>query len=32
MFQIYFVALPGWFISAGLYIGLSTITQKGEVR
>ena len=31
MFQLYFVALPGWFIASGLYIVLSKFTQKKEV-
>ena len=30
MFQIYFVALPGWFIATALYIGISKLQQKGE--
>ncbi len=29
MFQLYFVALPGWFIASALYIGISKLTQKG---
>ena len=29
MFQIFFVALPGWFIATALYIGISKLTQKG---
>ena len=29
--QLYFVALPGWFIATALYIGLSKWMQKGEV-
>ncbi len=28
-FQIYFVSLPGWFMAAGLFIGISYILQKG---
>ncbi len=28
-FQLYFVALPGWFIATALYIGISKFTQKG---
>jgi len=28
-FQIYFVSLPGWFLAALLYIGLSVIYQRG---
>jgi purine-cytosine permease-like protein len=31
-FQIFFVALPGWFIASALYIGVSKLTQKGEAR
>ena len=31
VFQLYFVALPGWFIATALYIGLSKLMQKGEV-
>jgi purine-cytosine permease-like protein len=31
LFQLYFVALPGWFIAAALYTGLSKLMQK-EVR
>lgn len=31
IFQIYFVALPGWFIATFIYIVLSKIIQKGEV-
>ena len=30
-FQLYFVALPGWFIATALYIVLSKLTQKGDV-
>ena len=30
IFQLYFVALPGWFIATALYIGLSKVMQKGE--
>lgn len=30
-FQLYFVALPGWFIASGLYIIFSKFTQKREV-
>jgi len=30
LFQLYFVALPGWFIASGLYIMLSKFTQKKE--
>ena len=30
IFQLYFVALPGWFIATALYIVLSKLTQKGE--
>jgi hypothetical protein len=26
--QIYFVSLPGWFVAAGIYIGVSHIYQK----
>lgn len=29
-FQIYFVALPGWFIATAIYIVLSKFTQRGE--
>jgi len=29
--QLYFVALPGWFIATALYIVLSKLTQKGDV-
>jgi len=28
IFQLYFVALPGWFIASALYIGISKLTQK----
>jgi len=28
MFQLYFVALPGWFIATALYIVLSKLMQK----
>lgn len=28
LLQLYFVALPGWFIASALYIGLSKLTQK----
>lgn len=31
IFQLYFVALPGWFIATALYIVLSKLTQKEEV-
>jgi len=31
MFQLYFVALPGWFIASCLYIVLSKIQQRKEV-
>ena len=31
IFQLYFVALPGWFIASGLYIVLSKYMQKEEV-
>ena len=31
IFQLYFVALPGWFIASALYIGLSKFQQKGAV-
>ena len=31
-FQIYFVSLPGWFLAAILYIGLSAIYQRGTYR
>lgn len=27
--QIYFVSLPGWFLAAGLYVGLSKMYQRG---
>ena len=30
MFQIYFVALPGWFIACALYILISKMIHKGE--
>ncbi|MDF7824014.1 hypothetical protein P4B35_08315 [Pontiellaceae bacterium B12227] len=30
MFQIFFVALPGWFIATGLYILISKMMQKGS--
>jgi purine-cytosine permease-like protein len=30
MFQLYFVALPGWFIASGMYIVLSKLTQRKE--
>jgi purine-cytosine permease-like protein len=30
LFQLYFVALPGWFIAAALYTGLSKWMQKEE--
>lgn len=30
LFQIFFVALPGWFIATGLYILISKMTQKGD--
>jgi purine-cytosine permease-like protein len=26
--QIYFVSLPGWFVAAGLYLGLSFVSQR----
>ena len=29
IFQLYFVALPGWFIASALYIVISKLTQKG---
>ena len=29
IFQLYFVALPGWFIASLLYIVMSKLTQKG---
>jgi purine-cytosine permease-like protein len=29
IFQLYFVALPGWFIASVLYIIISKLTQKG---
>ena len=29
IFQLYFVALPGWFIATVLYIAISKLTQKG---
>jgi len=29
IFQLYFVALPGWFIASVLYIVISKLTQKG---
>lgn len=31
IFQLYFVALPGWFIASALYIGLSKFQQKGAI-
>ncbi len=31
-FQIYFVALPGWFIATGLYIVLSKVMQRGDLQ
>ena len=31
IFQLYFVALPGWFIASALYISISKFTQKGDV-
>ncbi len=30
MFQLYFVALPGWFIASGIYIVLSKLIQRKE--
>jgi uncharacterized membrane protein YhdT len=30
--QIYFVGLPGWFAAATLYIVLSRVLQRKEVR
>ncbi len=30
IFQLYFVALPGWFIASALYIIISMLQQKGE--
>ena len=30
--QIYFVGLPGWFAAATLYIVLSRLVQRKEVR
>ena len=30
--QIYFVGLPGWFVAAALYIVLSRLMQRKEVR
>ncbi len=30
--QIYFVGLPGWFVAATLFVVLSRITQRKEVR
>jgi purine-cytosine permease-like protein len=30
--QIYFVGLPGWFVAAALYIALSRMLQRKEVR
>jgi hypothetical protein len=26
--QIYFVSLPGWFVAAALYVGLSFVIQR----
>jgi len=31
-FQIYFVSLPGWFVAAALYLGLSAVYQNGLHR
>lgn len=31
MFQIYFVALPGWFIASTLYIAISKLQQKEKI-
>jgi purine-cytosine permease-like protein len=31
LFQLYFVALPGWFIASVIYIVLSKVQQKGAV-
>ena len=28
--EVYFVALPGWFLASALYIGISKLQQKGE--
>jgi hypothetical protein len=30
--QIFFVGLPGWFLAAGLYVVLSRVLQRPEVR
>jgi purine-cytosine permease-like protein len=30
IFQLYFVALPGWFIASGLYVVLSKLQQRRE--
>lgn len=30
LFQIYFVALPGWFIASAIYIAMSALQQKGK--
>ena len=30
--QIYFVGLPGWFVAAFLYIVMSRLVQRKEVR
>jgi purine-cytosine permease-like protein len=32
IFQLYFVALPGWFIASAIYTVLSKLQQKGTVR
>ena len=32
IFQLYFVALPGWFIASALYIGISKLIQKGDAE
>ena len=32
LFQLYFVALPGWFIASAIYTVLSKLQQKGTVR
>jgi purine-cytosine permease-like protein len=30
LFQLYFVALPGWFIASALYVVISKLQQKGD--
>jgi cytosine permease len=31
-YEIYFIALPGWFIAVALFIALSAIQQKRDQR